>query len=117
MDTNQIIAPQIVAPLDEARVPQMNAWRLYKAFEAAELLGFPDPREGNKAIYHIPDCDLPRRYVGPNKGSLRFLGADLMTYMLGLPPLDLSSEVDKLRQALRPPAKPKPLHAKRSRLL
>lgn len=95
----------------------IQPWRCYTAHEAAAWLGLPDPRTSSKAIYHIPETDLPRRYVGEQRGSIRFLGIDIICYILGVPPMDLSAEVEKVRSALRPAAKPKPLHTTRSRVL
>lgn len=109
---------QSLPHLSQIPTTGINPWRCYKAHEAAVWLGLPDPRGGNKAIYSIPESDLPRRRIGPSRGRVRFLGMDLICYILGEPPMDLSTELDRIRAALQSPVSPKPLpHVKRSRVL
>lgn len=69
--------------------------RLYSASEANALLGFD-----RMTIYEIPEADLPRCKIGPSRGSLRFLGADLLAYAKGLPQIDTQAMIDEARQTL-----------------
>ena len=70
--------------------------RLYTAADANRLLGFK-----RMTIYEIPETDLPRCRVGPARGSLRFLGADLVAYAKGVPVADTQALVDGARAELR----------------
>lgn len=58
--------------------------RVYTAEEAAAALGL----NRKQTMYEISEAELPRRRIGPRRGSTRFLGRDLLRYVLGLPPSD-----------------------------
>lgn len=71
--------------------------RLYTRPEAAALLGF-----GHRpnTLTEIPEADLPRCKVGPSRGSVRYLGADLVAYAKGLPMPDTAAMVEGARNRL-----------------
>ena len=71
--------------------------RLYTAAEASALLRY----NRSATIYEIPATDLPRCKIGPSRGSLRFLGADLLAYAKGLPPVDTEAMLEDARAELR----------------
>lgn len=52
--------------------------RLYRVPEAAELLDLHP-----KTVYAIPERMLKRTRVGPKRGSVKFRGRDLLTYLDG----------------------------------
>lgn len=74
----------------------LHPWKAYTVKQVADLFEMP-----TSTVYKIPENELPRRYVGPRRGSLRFLGADLMCYLAGEDPVDFSSLVDELRRQVR----------------
>jgi hypothetical protein len=96
---------QIAGALDQAVRGGIEPWRLYTARQAAELLGL----DYYKSVYEIPEADLPRCWIGPNRGSLRFMGADLLCYAKGLPAVDFARLVDAFRDSLRRPSNVQPL--------
>lgn len=68
--------------------------RLYTQPQAAALLGFG---HRPKTLSEIPEADLPRCKVGPARGSVRYLGADLLAYAKGLAMPDTRAMVDGAR--------------------
>ena len=75
-----------------------DLWRLYRAREAADILGLD-----RTTMYDIPESDLPRCRVGPARGSVRWLGADLLAYVKGLDPVDYEAVIEHLKEQLRRP--------------
>lgn len=75
-------------------------WRAYTAKEAAEFLGLAR----TDSVYEIPEVELPRVRVGPNRGSVRFLGADLVCYAKALAPIDYEAVRDQFEDRLKRPA-------------
>ena len=74
----------------EERADTKGGWRMVDVDEAAEMLALsPD------AVRRIADCELPRRYVGPRRGGLRYVAADVIRYAVGLPPLQIDDEAEK----------------------
>lgn len=71
--------------------------RLYSAKEAAALLGFSSKRD---TMSEIPETDLPRCRVGPARGGVRYLGADLLAYAKGAEPVDTQALLDGARDRL-----------------
>jgi hypothetical protein len=72
---------------------------LYTARDAAEWL-----RLSNwKGIYDIAETDLRRSWIGPNRGRIRFLGADLLAYLRGEKPIDLQAVMEGLQSAIITP--------------
>jgi excisionase family DNA binding protein len=67
----------------------LQSFRLYTYKQVAEYLGLKDP----KGVYLISERELPRHRVGPSRGAIRFHGIQVMRYVQGLPPLDLSKEM------------------------
>lgn len=61
-----------------------DPWKIYTYREAAVFLRL----SSSSRISEIPESDLPRTRVGMLRGSLGILGADLVTYAKGLPPVD-----------------------------
>jgi len=82
--------------------------RLYTAEEVAALLGLSRKR----TVYDIPEHDLPRRWVGPQRGSLRFYGLDILCYIHQLPPVDMGEVIDALRSQISRPAGVRPMPSK-----
>lgn len=77
---------------------EFDPWRLYKAEEAADVLGLD-----RATMYDIPETELPRCRVGPARGSTRWMGADLLAYARGLEPIDYEETLSNLRERLRQP--------------
>lgn len=69
---------------------------LYTPAEAATLLGL----RRTKSMSEIPTTDLPKCKVGPARGSVRYLGADLLAYARGLAVPDLQPVLDAARERL-----------------
>ncbi|MEM6327830.1 MAG: hypothetical protein AAF791_11990 [Bacteroidota bacterium] len=69
---------------------------LYTAPEANARLGFGE----RLTIYEIPETDLPKCRVGAGRGSVRYLGADLLAYARGLDVPDLQPVLDGARVRL-----------------
>lgn len=51
-------------------------WALYTAGEVGRLL-----RLSRKRVYELSPRELPRTRVGPNGGSVRFQGKDLLHFL------------------------------------
>lgn len=51
---------------------------LYSVEEVAHILGF-DSRPGT--VYEIPERELVPTWVGPRRGTKRFLGRDIIAYV------------------------------------
>lgn len=77
-----------MAPPAEGAAPAADGGivptRVYTAEEAADVLGL----SRKQTMFEIPEAELPRRRIGPRRGATRFLGCDLLRYVLGLPPCD-----------------------------
>lgn len=72
---------------------------MYTAREAAAWL-----RLSNwKSIYEIAEKELPRCKVGPRRGRIRYLGADLLCYVRGIEPLDIGATMTELKSRLSKP--------------
>lgn len=87
-----------VAPVStpETLESDVDPWRLYSSEQAAHVLGLDD----RDRVTRIAEAELPKRWGGPNRGALRYLGADLLCYAAGLPPLDLEPVRDRLAARL-----------------
>lgn len=61
--------------------------RLYTPREVAEYMRFSDVN----SVYNIPETELPRHKVGPNRGSVRYSGINILRYTQGSTPVDISA--------------------------
>lgn len=50
-------------------------FRYYDAKDLAEAWSLRRP-----SVYQIPEAELPKRRVGPKRGSIVYLGADIIAY-------------------------------------
>jgi hypothetical protein len=90
---------QFAADLGAVQRPGIDLWGLYTAKEAAAYLRLAQV----KGIYDIPETDLPRRRIGPNRGAHRWMGADLFCYALGMEPVPMERIMQDFREAMRRP--------------
>ena len=72
---------------------RINLWKPYKAREVAEILGLSSSR-----VYEIPEDLLKPTWVGPSKGSKRFMGINLVCYMAGIEPVDIEGMAREVRE-------------------
>lgn len=79
--------------------PGIRSTALYTAREAAAWL-----RLSNwKSVYEIAETELPRCKIGPSRGRIRYWGADLLCYVRGMPPLDMQTVIDAVRERITGP--------------
>lgn len=78
-------------------VGSINPWEMYTAEEVRQRLHFRKV----DTVYGIPEHDLPRHRRGPRGGAIRYLGADIICYMLGYPPPDHKALRARLEEQLR----------------
>lgn len=102
--------------IPESPDSDVDPWRLYTSKQAAGILGIDD----RDTVTRIDETELPKRWVGPNRGALRYLGADLLCYATMLPPLDVALVRDRLAARLNrtaPTIQAMPASKGRKRLL
>ena len=100
-DTNPVLSSATAPGLVETapNADDLRPTGLYTVREAAAWL-----RISNfKAVYEIAESELPRCRVGPNRGRIRFLGADLLCYARSLPPIDVRGVLNELKDRLSKP--------------
>ncbi len=85
--------------MDTPAPTTINPSALYTAKEAAAWLRMSNYR----AIYEISEAELPQCRVGPKRGRIRYMGADLLCYARGIKPIDIKGALEELRSRISRP--------------
>lgn len=65
----------------------IKPFRLYLPEEVCDFLRLKD----KASVYNIPETELPRQRIGPNRGSIRYYGLHILQYVQGLEPSDIAA--------------------------
>lgn len=86
------------APASAPDLPSLPAsldpWKPYTAKEVASFLSISPGR-----VYGIDPKLLKPTYTGPSGGSKRYLGINVLMYVLGMPPVDEQAIGEAMRDA------------------